>query len=174
MLKPLNDISGDRSRREQLKFLVRGMFGLLLLAFVFVSLRSLNGVESDNSLHQALSIDQLPLGKTTLRRVDGMRLWITRLSDQQRRDAALNKPFLMDSQTACPPQLDVCALSATAAKYSVDIVFSLKAPPQLPDEANWLGGFIDPTTGAVFDLLGRAYRLGRDSDGQRMRVYNFN
>lgn len=146
------------------------MFGVLLMAFVFVSLKSLSGVETANSQQQGLSLEQLPLGQATLRRVDGRRLWITRVSDQQRRDAALNKPFLIDSQTGCQPQQAICALSATAAKHSLDIAFSLKAPPQLPDQANWIGGFVDPTTGAVFDLLGRPYRLRRGSDQQRLEV----
>ena len=173
MSKLSNDISAKRSRRKQLKLLVSGMFGLLVLAFAFVSLQSLNGVEPDSSRQQGLSLEQLPLGQPVLRRVDGRRLWITRLSDQQSRDAAFNNPLLMDSKTGCQPQQAICALSATAAKHSVDIVFSQTAPPQLPDEANWVGGFVDPTTGAVFDLLGRAYRLGSDSDGQKLEVYNF-
>ena len=145
------------------------MFGLLLLAFVFVSLKSLSGAESENFRQQGLNVEQLPLGQPTLQLVDGRRLWITRLSDQQSRDAALNKPFLIDdSQSGCSPQQAICALSATAAKHSVDIVFSRTAPPQLSDQVNWRGGFVDPTTGGVFDLLGRPYRLRRASDQQRL------
>ena len=170
MSKPLNDISTKRSRRKQLKLLVSGMFGLLVLAFAFVSLRSLSGVESDNSRQQDLSLGQLPLGQPTLRRVDGRRLWITRLSEQQSRDASLNNPFLMDLQSGCQLQQVICAFSATAAKHSLDIAFSQKAPPQLPGQANWLGGFVDPTSGAVFDLFGRPYRLLRESDQQRLEI----
>lgn len=173
MSKPSNDLLIKRSRRKQLKRLVSGMFALLVLAFVFVSLQSLTGVESDNSRQQSLSLEQLPVGQTVLRRVDGRRLWITRLSDQQSRAAVLNNPFLIEPQSGCQAQQAICALSATAVKHSVDIVFSQKAPPQLPDQASWAGGFVDPTTGAVFDLLGRAYRLGRDSDRQTMQVSTF-
>jgi hypothetical protein len=48
-----------------------------------------------------------------------------------------------------------------------------RAPPQLPRSVKWYGGFVDPSTGSVFDQLGRAYLMNDQSQKSVMRVLEF-
>ena len=60
--------------------LVRAMFGILILAFVLILFRSLAGANLTTSVNSPF--DDVEIGETTLRRYQGQRVWVTRLSPQ--------------------------------------------------------------------------------------------
>ena len=139
------------------------------LFFLYVLFAGMSVQNPSDEAAESGKFTQVLLGQTVLRRVNGHRVWVSRLSAQQQTVLNLNNPYLVDQITSCV-DLEVCVLSASAARHGLDIVFSKKEPPQLPSKVVWNGGFVDPTSGAVFDLLGRPYRLDKPSDTQRMRV----
>ena len=49
-------------------------------------------------------------------------------------------------------------------RSGIEIVFSLDHPIQLASGVQWYGGFVDPTNGAVYDRLGRAYKSLRQAN----------
>ncbi|GHA19633.1 hypothetical protein GCM10008090_31660 [Arenicella chitinivorans] len=143
--------------RETLLKLVQWMFLMLGLAFLFVLFRSLSGPPL--TVDTGHPFDDVETGETALRRINGDRVWATRLSALQRSQAIELANVVMDPNSGCKAVVAVCALHAETQQNGIEIAFSLKAPPQLSRQTPWYGGFIDPTTGAVYDRLGRAYRL---------------
>jgi len=54
----------------------------------------------------------------------------------------------------------LCVVAAQTDRSGIEIRYTRERPPQLHHSVPWLGGFVNPTTGAVFDLLGRPYTQG--------------
>lgn len=144
------------SRRDVLIRAVKGMFAILALAFLFVLLRSLSGpsVISD----PAAAFDDVQIGQTALRRYQGQRVWATRLSKPQRQQAKELDAVVQDPNLGCPASVTICALSAKTARDGIELMFSQAAPPTLKSGLPWFGGFVDPSSGAVYDRLGRWYK----------------
>ena len=159
--------------RNGLRRLVMLMFAALALAFILVLLGGLgpnrwgskefgsaeysSGDSSSNDLVAAFS--DIAIGETNLRRYQSQRVWVSRLSDAQRQKLTNLKPFLLEPNSGCALQSSVCVLLAATPKQSFEISYSLAPPPQLPSDVPWHGGFVDPTTGVVYDLLGRVYHI---------------
>lgn len=151
-------------KRVLLGRIIRAMLISLGLAFVFVLFRSLGGPSITSSSGDVF--DNVVIGQTTLRRLDSRRLWVTRLSKSQVRQASQLAPLLVDAHSGCIPTATLCVLSAESSRSGIDLVYSEQAPAQLPAKFLWYGGFVDPTTGGVFDFMGRAYK-GVKSNDQR-------
>ncbi|MEM7358020.1 MAG: hypothetical protein AAF431_02865 [Pseudomonadota bacterium] len=156
-------------RRASLLRAVKIMFALLGLALFYVLISSLGGEAGRKQQSSSVEFDDIAPGQTVGRRINGQAAWISRISGQQRQDLISLQPYLLDPTSGCPVSVPVCALSASGARDGIQISYSKKAPPQLPRDAAWYGGFVDPASGTIFDLLGRAYRLGRESDQQTMQ-----
>ena len=156
--------------RSNLLTLVKVMFGVLIFSFIYVLASSLGEMDTPPAQADSEMFSNLPIGQTAMRRVAGHRAWLTRPSEQQIRHAISLNAILVDPESGCRTTVDVCILLAATARDGIDLSYSKTAPPQLPMDAGWPGGFVDPTSGAVFDLFGRAYRLGRDSDRQTVQV----
>ncbi len=144
------------NRSPVLLNIVKAMFATLALAFLFVLFSSLSGPDLSSS--KVKLFDDIALGQTAIRRYDGERVWVTRLSDPQRKHALELAPNLIDPSAGCSPAVVLCVLSAVTSRSGIEIVYSDKAPAQLPAQIPWYGGFVDPINGRVFDRLGRAYR----------------
>jgi len=143
------------TRRDALTKLVKGMFTLLILAFLYVLFRSLSGpsiLEESNTV-----FDDVQDGQTVLRRVNGTRVWATRLSASQRSEFAELSSFVYDPDSGCEVSTIICAVLAKTPRDGVEIVFTEPEPAQLVSGTPWFGGFVDPSTGVVYDRLGRAY-----------------
>ncbi len=140
----------------------------LVLAFLFVLFRSLSGPSNTSSSAQSV-FDNVVVGQTALRRSGKQRLWATRLSDAQRGQAKKLNDWLADASAGCSIEQTLCVVLAESQRSGIDLVYSAKAPIQLPQKAPWFGGFIDPSTGGVFDFMGRAYKDVR-SDDQRSEL----
>jgi len=144
------------NRRNILGQLIRTMLVLMLMAFIYVLLRSLGGPSKTSNTGSAF--DDVVIGQTTLRRYQGKRVWATRISNAQREQAKLISRLVIDSTAGCAIESTVCVLSAATQRSGIDVVFSDQRPAQLPSDAHWYGGFVNPSTGSVFDRLGRAYK----------------
>ncbi|RBP47097.1 hypothetical protein [Arenicella xantha] len=143
--------------REGLLRVVKIMFALLALAFLFILFRSLSG--PPRVTNPATAFDNVQIGETALRRLGNERVWATRLSASQRSQALELSAFVHDPMSGCGATVVVCAVSVKTERAGIEIMFSAKVPPQLPNQLPWFGGFVDPNSGAVYDRLGRAYRL---------------
>ena len=152
--------------RKQLKSLVSYMFALMIIGFVYVLFSSLGN--NRNVETGADKFSDIKLGQTVMRRVDGKRVWITHLSKQQLSQTKLLEPFLISPVSDCGLNTKLCAVLAAVSDNGLELSYSLLPPPQIKGDDLWFGGFVDPTTGAAFDLRGRAYRLNRSSDLQTL------
>ena len=137
--------------------LVRAMFGILILAFVLILFRSLAGANLTTSVNSPF--DDVEIGETTLRRYQGKRVWVTRLSPQLVQALQSIDSLVVDKAIGCDPQQTLCAVMANTKTDAIEIRYSAKRPANVSRSTPWAGGFIDPTTGAIFDVLGRAYLL---------------
>lgn len=149
-------------KRVILSRLIRAMLLLLVMAFLYILFRSLGGPSLTVSTNNAF--DNVVIGQTALTRVDRQRVWVTRLSKSQVRQAKALDSSVKDAQAGCKPSITLCVITAESLRSGVDIVYLATAPEQLPRGAPWFGGFIDPSSGGVFDFLGRAYKGVRSGD----------
>lgn len=150
------------------------MLLVLVLGFLFVLFRSLSGPSITSSNAQN-AFDNVVVGQTALRRSGKQRLWVTRLSDVQRAQVNELSDWLVDADAGCAVEQVLCIVHAESLRPGIDLVYSAKAPNQLPQKAPWFGGFVDPSSGGVFDFMGRAYKDVR-SDDQRgsLDIYQAN
>ena len=156
--------------RSHLSRLVLAMFGLLLFGFVFILVGSLRAPAISEAITDVEKFAEVAIGQTVLRRIEGRRVWLTRLSESQRHAATLLQEQLVYPDAGCKPESVLCVLDAATARDGIELTYTDSPPPQLPNAPTWMGGFVDPGSGAVFDLLGRAYRLERTTDGQSLQV----
>lgn len=144
-------------QRETLISLVKGAFVLLGFAFLSVLVSGLRGPPEQGialGSQDAQTFANLPLGATELRRLNGQRVWVTRLSDQQQR-------FLGEAH-ACAART-YCVILAATERPGVELVFVSERPLQLPTNVAWNGGFVNPSNGSVYDFGGRSI-LGEGTD----------
>lgn len=149
-------------KRVVLGGLIRAMLALLVLAFIFVLFRSLSGPSLTSSPNAVF--DNVVIGQTALRRLARERVWVTRLSSAQVRQAGELNAVVVDALVGCRPSAVLCVLSAKSSRSGIDLVYVATPPAQLPSDTLWYGGFVDPATGGVFDFLGRAYKAVGSSD----------
>jgi len=142
------------TRQRALLTLVKAMFAILVLGFLFILLRSLRSLTTSTGS----VFDDVVFGQTALRRYQGERVWATRLNPELEKQAQRLVPHLVEPNSGCSASLTICALSAKTARDGIDIVFTKQVPAQLPESVPWYGGFVNPTNGAVYDRLGRAYK----------------
>lgn len=132
------------------------LFAVLALAFMvvlFISLGTNNSPTQDPSNYSDQFHD-IKTGVTGKRRLGKHAVWVTRLSEEQRLQlGAMAKQVV--NLDGC--QMSLCILNAHTERQGIDLIFSRERPPQVAVGTPWLGGFVNPTNGAVYDLLGRAY-----------------
>ena len=145
------------NRRQLLLNAVKGMFIVLGLAFAYVLIRSLSGPSL--VANPAAVFDDIEYGQTAPRRFQGQKVWATRLTPALRRQADTLKENLLNPDSGCAPDVTLCVVSAKTERDGIEIVYTKNAPKQLSAAIPWFGGFVNPVNGAVYDRLGRAYRL---------------
>jgi len=138
------------------------MLLLLGLAFLFVLFRSLSGPSLTSSAGDAF--DNVVIGQTALRRIGQQRVWVTRLSKSQVRQVRQLNALVVDASAGCKASNTLCVVNAESFRSGIDLVYSADAPSQLASDIAWYGGFVDPTTGGIFDFMGRAYKGVRSTD----------
>jgi len=150
------------NKRQTLALVVRSMLLVLALSFMYIFFRGIGGaqVEDLNGGEQEAIINKLLVGQTTLRRYAGKRVWISRLSPEQRQQASQVESYLSSATNGCDKAAPFCVIVAATGQVGIELSFTELAPAQLPSEFLWFGGFVNPGTGAVYDRLGRPYRIG--------------
>ena len=143
---------GNSNKRLWLTRITIFFVALLFLLFLFIFFRGI--AWSPNTTETKSS--QLNVGSTTLIRQEGQRLWATRLSDKQRKELVDLNPFVFTGD-GCATQ-EICLIQSETSQQGVIVIYIDKKPDALTPETKWLGGFIDPSNGAIYDLLGRLYR----------------
>jgi len=142
--------------KELLIRLVRAMFLILVLAFAFILLRSLGGPSLTTSVSSPF--DDVEIGETTIRRYQGQRVWVTRFSSQLRRELKSVDEVVINPHSGCKPSKSLCAVLALTDVDGIEIRYSLARPAAIKSSVAWVGGFVNPNSGAAYDLLGRAYQ----------------
>ena len=140
-------------KRQILENMVTAMFVVIVLAFVYVLFRSLSsGSESETELFQ-----NLPKGETAMRRLEGRRAWVSHLSEQQKQALRDIPEADVLVNTGCSVSANYCIVDAATNRAGIEMVYSSDRPTVMLKSKTWKGGFIDPDSGAIYDLLGRAY-----------------
>lgn len=144
------------NRRAVLTRVVQSLFLVLILAFVYVLIRGLGTTAPNSSDESTTILNKLSKGATSRYRVKGERIWISRFSDTQ-----LNQleglTLFVDNQGPKCGSLEYCAFKIATSLGGAELVYTENPPMQLSASANWIGGYVNPENGAVYDLRGRAY-----------------
>ena len=126
---------------------------LLMLSFLIVLFRGILWSPQNRDINSS----ELELGVTTMFKLSNKRVWATRLDEQQRQQfSALHK--YVHSGGGCQIQAEVCYIKSVTPKQGVFIIYIKEKPNILAMEVEWIGGFINPNNGAIYDLFGRLYR----------------
>ena len=141
--------------RKSLQTLIKAMFFLLAVGLLYALLSSLGG--PSRVRHTATLFDDVLIGQTAARRDGTNRVWVTRLNAMQRTQANKLNNWVADPQSGCSLKVVLCVLVAETQRFGVDVVYTDTVPRGLKADTPWYGGFIDPSTGEVFDRMGRAY-----------------
>jgi len=148
-------------QRQTLSRLVGTLFALLFAAFLFVLLIGLfgssNGSSSNSGSNEDKTFSSLALGETKLMRLNGERVWVTRLAYRDRFSNI--KAHVEGGQPFCDLDKQFCVISAETEMQGIELVFTKKRPTQLDNNVPWNGGYVNPVSGQAYDLLGRPYRL---------------
>ena len=153
--------------------LIKVMFGLLFIAFAYVLVVGIGGSKIPSLKNSGERFASVAEGQSRLLRLQGKGAWLTRLNDTQRAQLSLLGEELSNPNSGCKIVAKLCAVFSETSQSGINLSFSAAPPPQLPSAFAWFGGFVDPTTGATFDLLGRAYKLGLATDAQQPGVTEF-
>lgn len=134
------------------------MLALIVLAFLFVLVRSLStGYNSFSDGDQSDQFANVFQGTTQMRRLNGQRVWVSRLSPQQSKqlfDRTINSGAGI---AACDIHAELCVVDAATTRSGIELRYLLQRPTRIAHDVIWVGGFIDPNNGNLYDLLGRSY-----------------
>lgn len=139
---------------------------LALVIFIFILLNGTLGFNPLTDAHQQASkiTDEIDPGATQLRRGQGQLNWVSHLNAEQLTELAGYAATEVRLDSGCSISSQYCVLSAETGQTGIQFRFSESAPPQVPVDLPWSGGFVNPINGAVYDLLGRAYQFQGDVD----------
>jgi len=142
--------------RESLQSVIKWMFLSLLAFLLYVLFSSLSG--PSNIVSGVNLYDDVMIGQTAKRRDGPNRVWVTRLSKVQLSYHGQLNEFVVAPNSGCDKERVLCVILAKTARSGIDVVYSATSPDGFPAGVPWYGGFVDPSTGEMFDLFGRAYK----------------
>ncbi len=129
------------------------MIFLLVASFVTIFFRGLAWSPSEMKDIES----NIELGVTELIQYQNQRLWLTKFSSEQRQKLVEINPFVV-SEEGCGLTAEQCLVQSATNRQGVIVRYIQAKPDILKNDVLWIGGFIDPTTGATYDLLGRLYK----------------
>lgn len=141
--------------RERLRRVVGAMSAILVVAFIWVFFSGLFTGSSSVTDHR--SLNNIAPGHTVMSRINQQRAWVTVLSDAQRRQLEQFDDAAVVTTHGCQITEAICVILAATARAGIELRFVDDVPAALPEGLPWAGGFVNPDTGAVYDLIGRAY-----------------
>lgn len=131
------------------------MFTILVLLFTFILFKGFSVSQSFDEQSNAFS--KVAKGETQKIYVEKRWVWASRLNQQQQQ--TLQQRNSNQQLNCCEPNL--CVVATATERAGIDLVFTQKRPPQLSDVESWVGGFVNPNSGVVYDLSGLAYQTGK-------------
>jgi len=154
------------NKRKFLSIAVGSLFTCLFLVFGWVYFYGLTSNQSQTSDFKEEEINALfqnvAVGSVVLRRFKNQQVWVVHLSSKQRSQVKLLNQSVIEPETGCDLNKVYCVLAATTNRDGVYLQYTLKEPPQLLVDTPWFGGFVDPGSGAIYDLIGRAYQQNKN------------
>ncbi len=153
------------TRRNLLLILVKAGLLIGLTAFAAVFMKGLLAPGRDSG--DLIDVGGMALGSARLAGWDGKPVWVVNRSRQQLRELDALTDYVVKADDAGNPALDNPGRSlepafgiylAHTARPGVIVQYTLSRPAGLGDEIPWFGGFVDPASGALFDVAGRRYR----------------
>jgi len=154
------------NKREFLSISVGSLFICLFLAFGWIYFYGLTSNQSQTSTFKEEEINELfqnvAVGRVVSRRFKGQQVLVVHLSSKQRSQIESLNESVIQPESGCDLNKVYCVLTATTERDGVYLQYTLKEPPQLLAGTLWLGGFVDPSSGAIYDLIGRGYQQNKD------------
>jgi len=147
------------------RYTQRIIFAMILIALICFLYILFKGIFWTPSLEKKLLKD-ITIESTTLKRDGNKRYWISHLSKKQMSQLDGLKQWV-SSVSNCNRQLfdlisqenikQYCAVRADTINEGIILRYLKSPPPKLNNKTPWIGGFIDPSSGDLYDLLGRKY-----------------
>jgi len=147
---------------------VSSLFACLFLAFAWIFF---NGVFSKPNSSVANDkvvevFESVPVGEAVVRRYKNKAVWVVHLSSKQIVDVKLANDYVIAPKQGCDLTRLYCVLEANTERDGVKLQFTYNEPPQLESGTPWFGGFVDPSNGSIYDLIGRAYKQNKDQSNK--------
>ncbi len=147
------------SLRKNLTRIVLAMCLLMVLSFASVLLNGtvffLPKLPEEQSTETRFK--DLVIGEPQLQRINKQVAWVISFSATQKENLVLLDAGALVVGTACDTLETYCILLAETERLGIYLQYSEVPPSQVPAETPWYGGFVNPITGNVYDLLGRPY-----------------
>jgi len=161
------------NRRKFLSLAVGVLFTSLFLAFGWIYFYGLTSNSGKTSTLEDKEIDALfqgvAVGRAVLKRFKNEPVWVLNLSSKQISQTQQLDQFVIDPGTGCELNKVYCILVATTNRDGVYLQYTLKEPPQLLVGTPWYGGFVDPASGQIYDLIGRSYQQNKQQSKQQQK-----
>lgn len=153
------------TRRARLRVLVKTGLLIAVLAFAVVFFRGLlaPGPEQRN----VMDLSGIAPGSARLEAWNGTPVWVVNRTGEQVRSLSelrnyVATPRVTESFPVANPERSLRPrygiYLARTARPGILVQYTRSRPASLPAGAPWAGGFVDPATGAAFDVAGRRYR----------------
>ena len=174
----LSQSKQSMNKRNFLSLTVSSLFACLFLVFCWIFLNGLiskpNGTDSSESEVMVELFQNIAVGDVVLKRFKNQPVWIVHASTEQRAQTKLINKHVIEPVSGCDLNEVYCLLAAKTNHDGVYLHYILEEPPQLVIGTPWFGGFVDPTSGAIYDLIGRAYQQNEDQSVVSMQRVNVN
>jgi len=169
----------DKNSFNQRKWLLR-LTALISIAFLvsffYIFIRGL--IWSPNSIDNRLDLSavQLSLGTSDIFQFSGKRVWLTRFSEKQHEQLRNMNEFVYQEGGCDLGEINTekesyCMLQVETQIQGVIIRYISERPHSLSKDTPWVGGFINPADGAIYDLSGRLYKqILIDSENTRRHI----
>ncbi|MEO0369443.1 MAG: hypothetical protein AAF197_11785 [Pseudomonadota bacterium] len=148
-------------KRLVLENIIKLMVIAFVAGFLFILFIGASQHDMESELlrhHDGIQADfkEIRAGDTEMRRVNNQPVWVTNLDAKLVSDLQVLPPFV-ETSGGCAPVEGYCVLDALTERSGILISFSETKPRQLPRDTEFLGGFVNPSNGLVYDRLGRIY-----------------
>ena len=156
------------NKRKVLSLSVAGLFAILFIAFAWVYINGLTSI-SQSSKTKSVSVNDVPKlfknvgeGQIVLRRYKNQAVWLLHLNKDQLQEVSQLNDYVIDQDAGCDLSRPFCVLSASTSRDGINLHYTDQEPPQLLNGTPWYGGYVDPTTGSIYDFVGRAYKQNKN------------
>ena len=162
------------NKRKVLSLCVAGLFAVLILAFAWVYISGLTSISQSNETKSVNDVPKLfknvAQGQIVLRRYKNQAVWLLHLTKGQLNEVSQLNEYVIDQEAGCELSSPFCVLSALTNRDGINLHYTDQEPPQLLNGIPWYGGYVDPTTGAIYDFVGRAYKQNKNQSVISIKV----